>query len=240
MNIAICDSDKKICENISDLIREENFSAKIFIFTSKEEILRSKENFSIYFLDIKGVDGLEIAKILRRREKILQTSPSVLIFVTGYDDFMADAFDVHAFHYLLKPIDRKKFSQVLTRAREEIENFQTQAEKFLLIKIDGMNKKIFLRDIFFIESNNKKVIIHAVEGNFEVSGKMETFEIALGENFFRCHRFFIVNLAKISAYNSNTIFLDSGDKIFISQKKYAEFVKIFLNYAQSGGAVNVR
>lgn len=240
MNIAICDSDKKICENISDLIRAENFPAKIFIFMSKEEILRSKENFSIYFLDIKGVDGLEIAKILRRREKILQTLPSILIFVTGYDDFMADAFDVHAFHYLLKPIDRKKFSQVLTRAREEIENFQTQAEKFLLIKIDGMNKKIFLRDIFFVESNNKKVIIHTAEENFEVSGKMETFEIALGENFFRCHRFFIVNLAKISAYNSNTIFLDSGDKIFISQKKYAEFVKIFLNYAQSGGAVNVR
>ena len=240
MNISICDSDKKICENISNLIRAENLDSKIFIFNSKEEFLRSKENFSICFLDIKGVDGLEIAKILRRREKILQTSPSVLIFVTGYDDFMAEAFDVHAFHYLLKPIDAKKFSQVLNRAVDEIKNFQTQSEKFLLIKVEGMNKKIFLRDIFFVESANKKVIIHTAEENFEIQGKMETFEIALGENFFRCHRFFIVNLAKISAYNSNTIFLDSGDKIFISQKKYAEFVKIFLNYAQSGGAVNVR
>lgn len=239
MNIAICDSDEKICENISNLIRTENFPAKIFTFTSKEKILQSKENFSIYFLDIKGVEGLEIAKILRRREKILQTSPGILIFVTGYDDFMAEAFDVHAFHYLLKPIDAKKFSQVFNRAVEEIKNFQTQAEKFLLIKVDGMNKKIFLRDIFFIESANKKIIIRTAEGNFEIYGKMDTFEIALGENFFRCHRFFIVNLAKISAYNSNTIFLESGDKIFISQKKYAEFVKNFLTYAQSGGAVNV-
>ena len=169
----------------------------------------------------------------------MQTSPGILIFVTGYDDFMAEAFDVHAFHYLLKPIDAKKFSQVFNRAVEEIKNFQTQAEKFLLIKVDGMNKKIFLRDIFFIESANKKIIIRTAEGNFEIYGKMDAFEIALGKDFFRCHRFFIVNLAKISAYNSNTIFLESGDKIFISQKKYAEFVKNFLTYAQSGGAVNV-
>ena len=239
MNIAICDSDKKICEKISDLIQTE-LDAEIFIFDSKEKILRSKETFSIYFLDIKGVDGLEIAKIIRRREKFFKNPPSILIFVTGYENFALDAFDVQAFHYILKPIDAKKFSQILNRAVDEIKNFQIQSEKFLMIKVDGMNKKIFLKNIFYVESADKKVIIHTSEKNFEIYGKMDAFEIALGENFFRCHRFFLVNFEKISSYNSTTIELVSGEKIFISEKRYSDFVKNFLKYAKSGGLVNVQ
>lgn len=239
MNIAICDSDRKICENISDLIRAENIGANIFIFESKEKILQSKENFSIYFLDIKGVDGLEIAKIIRRREKFFKNPPSILIFVTGYENFALEAFDVNAFHYILKPIDTKKFSQILNRAVSEIKNFENQAEKFFMIKVDGTNKKIFLKNIFYIESADKKVIIHTEEKNFEIYGKMDAFEIALEEKFFRCHRFFLVNFEKISAYTSTTIELLNGEKIFMAEKRYSDFVKNFLKYAKNGGIVNV-
>lgn len=239
MNIAICDSDRKICENISDLIRAENIGANIFIFESKEKILQSKENFSIYFLDIKGVNGLEIAKIIRRREKFFKNPPSILIFVTGYENFALEAFDVNASHYILKPIDRKKFSQILNRAVSEIKNLENQAEKFLMIKVDGANKKIFLKNIFYIESADKKVVIHTEEKNFEIYGKMDAFEIALEEKFFRCHRFFLVNFEKISAYTSTTIELLNGEKIFMAEKRYSDFVKSFLKYAKNGGIVNV-
>lgn len=239
MKIAICDSDKKICENIFNLIQKE-IDAEIFIFDSKEKILQSKEIFSIYFLDIKGIDGLEIAKIIRRREKFFKNPPSILIFVTGYENFALEAFDVQAFHYILKPIDAKKFSQILNRAVDEIKNFQIQSEKFLMVKIDGVNKKIFLKNIFYVESADKKVIIHTTEKIFEIYGKMDAFEVALGENFFRCHRFFLVNFEKISAYNSTTIELVNGEKIFISEKRYSDFVKNFLKYAKSGGLVNIQ
>lgn len=239
MKIAICDSDKKICENIFNLIQKE-IDAEIFIFDSKEKILQSKEIFSIYFLDIKGIDGLEIAKIIRRREKFFKNPPSILIFVTGYENFALEAFDVQAFHYILKPIDAKKFSQILNRAIDEIKNFQIQSEKFLMIKADGVNKKIFLKNIFYVESADKKVIIHTTEKIFEIYGKMDAFEVALGENFFRCHRFFLVNFEKISAYNSTTIELVNGEKIFISEKRYSDFVKNFLKYAKSGGLVNIQ
>ena len=182
---------------------------------------------------------MEIAKILRRRQNVLNQQKSILIFVTGYDEFMEQAFDVQAFHYLLKPIDTKKFSQVLNRAVDEVKNFQTQAEKFLLIKVGGMNKKIFLRDIFFAESNDKKIILHTVEGFFEIYGKMSALEIVLDENFYRCHRCYLVNFAKISAYNSKSITLSNGEKILLSTKKYNDFVKKFLHYAKKGGVINV-
>ena len=239
MNIAICDSDLNICKNIANLIHAENLGADIFIFNSKENLLQSKKIFQIYFLDIKGIAGLEIAKILRSREKILSNAPSILIFVTGYENFMAEAFDVHAFHYLLKPVDSKKFSQILNQAVDEIKNLRNYAEKFLFAKVDGSNKKILLKDIFYIESADKKVLIHTAKNIFEIYGTMDALEVALQENFFRCHRFFLVNFEKISAYNYNSIELMNGEKIFISAKRYADFVKNFLNYARNGGLVNV-
>ena len=239
MNIAICDDNNLICAEISNLILKKIPDAKISVFNSKMDLLTAKTDFEIYFLDIKAVDGIEIAKILRKRQEILNLPKSILIFVTGYNEFMFEAFDVHAFHYILKPIDDEKFFNVLGQAVDEIKNLQSQAENFLLIKVDGVNKKIFLQDILYIESQNKKVVIHTTTQIFEVYGKINSYEIALQDNFFRCHRCFLVNLAKISAYNSDTIQLCNGEKIFISAKKFPDFVKKFLNYAQSGGLVNV-
>ena len=239
MNIAICDDNNLICAEISNLILKKIPDANIFIFNSKIDLLTAKIDFEIYFLDIKAIDGIEIAKILRRRQEILNLPKSILIFVTGYSDFMSEAFDVHAFHYILKPINAEKFFNILSQAVAEIKNLQSQAENFLLIKVDGVTKKIFLQDILYIESQNKKVVIHTTTQIFEVYGKINSYEIALQDNFFRCHRCFLVNLAKISAYNSDTIQLCNSEKIFISAKKFPDFVKKFLNYAQSGGLVNV-
>ena len=239
MNIAICDDNLKICAEISNLIRSQISDAEIFIFNSKAELLNAKENFQICFLDIKAVDGIEIAKTLRRRQELINTPKSILIFVTGYTEFMSAAFDVHAFHYLLKPIDAQKFFNVLTQAVAEIQTVQSQLENFLLIKVAGVTKKIFLQDILYIESQNKKVAVHTTLETFEIYGKMDSYEVALGENFFRCHRGYLVNLAKISAYTADTIQLCNGEKIYLAAKKFPAFVKAFLRYAQSGGLVNV-
>ena len=239
MNIAICDDDKRICTDISNLIQNKLTDAKVFVFNTKDALLNAKIDFDIFFLDVKAVDGIEIAKIIRRRSELLHAPKSILIFVTGYREYAAEAFDVNAFHYLLKPIDVEKFSNVLNQAVTEIKNIQSQAEKFLLIKVDGAFKKIFLRDILYIESRNKKVAVHTTLETFETYGKMDAYEIALAENFFRCHRCYLVNLEKISAYTADTIKLTNGEQIFIAAKKYSDFVKSFLRYAKSGGLVNV-
>ncbi len=234
INIAICDNNRHACNDILQLIRQQKPNAKIFTFTSKDTLLDAKENFDIFFLDIKGVGGIEIAKTLRERQ-----TKSILIFVTGYSEFMSEAFDVNAFHYLLKPIDTKKFAQILDKACAEIENAETQAEKYLLLKVDGVTKKFFLRNIFFIESADKKVILHTTTGNYSAAAKMDALEIALADYFFRCHRCYLANLEKISAYTNDTIQLTNGENILIAGKKYPAFVKNYLRYAKSGGAVNV-
>lgn len=239
VKIAICDNDKIICNDIANLIHRQKPDAEIFIFNSAEDFLKAKDEFAILFFDVKGFGGMDAARILRRREEISGKPKSILIFVTGYREYMEEAFEVRAFRYLLKPIDTKKFSEVLDRAFRESKTVESRAENFLLIKVGDIKKKIPLQNIFFIESRNKKVVVHTSEGNFETYGKMDALEIALGDFFYRCHRCYLVNPEKILAYGSDMIYLTNGEKIFLSRKKYSDFVKFFMRYAQKGGIINV-
>ena len=89
---------------------------------------------------------------------------------------MGEAFDVNAFHYLLKPLDEKKFTEVFARAWKEASAFCEQEKKYIMVKSLGAQQRLLLKDIYYIESRNKKVIIHTTEKTLEVYGKMEELE----------------------------------------------------------------
>ncbi|WP_211221466.1 LytR/AlgR family response regulator transcription factor [Selenomonas ruminantium] len=242
IKVAVCDSDKEVCGYIAEIIVRQRPDVQVKTFYTAEALLQAGDNFDIYFLDIKDINGMETARILRSREQGLH---SIIIFVTGYREYMPAAFDVQAFHYLLKPIDKVKFSRVLENACLEVRYMQGQKEDYVLLKLNGSagdmrsRRKVSLQDIYFIESNNKNVIIHTTEGTYEVQGKMDEFEQTLGTAFYRCHRCYLVNMAKISAYSPEGIQVTNGEMVMLANKKYAAFVKAYLHYAKGGGIVNV-
>ena len=223
MNVAICDNENIICEDVERLIHNIDSKIIVKIFKSKDELNHSNEEFSIYILDIKGVDGLNIAHNLRN-----SNSKSVIIFLTGYREYMEEAFDVNAFHYLIKPIEPERFKKIFTRALNGI----NQSEQKIIIKSNNLQYVINVSNIFFVESSNKKIIFHTADNIYETYGTMEQIEKNLGDNFYRCHRCYLVNLTKILAYNSQSIKLINGEEIIIAQKKYHEFVKAFMCFAK--------
>ena len=239
IEIAVCDSDREIANELKKwiaLYKPETYAKTFF---SADALLRYKEFFDIYFLDIKGISGLELAHQIRQREKLAGAPRSILIFATGFSDYMADAFDVQAFHYLIKPIKEEKFREVLEKAMEEAKTKRQQEEAYILLRIPSKKKKVLLRNVLYVESSNKKVLVHTTEGTYEVQGKMEDFEQSLGDTFYRSHRCYLVNFSHISSYGKNEIELVNGDRILLAYKKYSSFVKSFLAYAKKGGLVNV-
>lgn len=120
MRIAVCDDDRAIREEISRLIQKQVPEVDIAEYQSGEELINAKGNFDIYFLDIEmgKVSGMDIARHIRGQEESGRQR-SIIIFVTGYWEYMEAAFDVNAFHYLMKPIDTEKFSAVFGRAWKE-------------------------------------------------------------------------------------------------------------------------
>lgn len=240
MRIAVCDDEQIIRSEIVDLIKKQVSDADITEYRSGEEMLDDGKEFDISFLDIEmeNLSGMDLARHIREQEKN-GNRKSVIIFVTGYREYMEAAFDVGAFHYLIKPVGREKFAEVFGRACKEASVLEEQTKKFIHVKHSGTQVKLFLKDIYYIESENKKVLIHTKNGSFEVYGKMEELEESLGSTFYRCHRCYLVNMEKISSYSTDNIQVVGGDNLLLARKKYSDFIKKYMRYAKNGGIVNV-
>ena len=234
MNIAVVDDEEAIREQIGGFIKKRNPGFDISGFATGEGLLAAGKDFDIIFLDIQmeGVGGIEAARTLRQ-----SGVDAVVIFITGIREYVFEAFDVSAFHYLLKPIEEQKFMEVLGRAAEEAGKRKGQKERQIFIRAKNQGYTLNLNSILYIESRGKKVEIHTtdMEDIIESYATMDELEGQLGDGFYRCHRGYLVNMAYIARYDSDSIFLSSGEKVYLTRKKHNEFVKAYMWYLQNGG-----
>ena len=232
MDIAVVDDEKAIREHICGLVEERQPESRIEAYATGGELLASGKRFDIVFLDIQmeGMNGIEAARSLREKQ-----GDTVLVFITGIKDYVFDAFDLYAFQYLLKPIDERKFAEVLERAVRE--SAKKKERRVLFIK--SRNLTLDQSEILYIESRAKKVEIHTVRQTIEIYAAMDELEGQLGENFYRCHRAYIVNMDCITEYDGESITLTNGDRVYLTKKKYGEFVKAYMWHLQNGGVSSV-
>ena len=223
MRIARCDDETRGRERIRTLLDKEFSGAQTSEFDSGMKLIEAVKGGyqpDIVLLDIamEGMKGMETAKELR------SLSDVILIFVTGIKEQVFQAFDVGAFHYLMKPVDKEKLKDVLIRAEKEVER-RGGTPRFLLIKTAGKYRRIPVEDILYVENNGRKVVLHTHTEQLEYYERMNHLEEVLGEGFFRCHRGYLVALAAVSEYDNTSITVVSGDKIYLSKQKSAEFAK---------------
>ena len=237
MDIAVVDDEKAIREHICGLVEEQQPESRIETYATGEELLASGKRFDIVFLDIQmeGMNGIEAARSLREKNANLGVEDTVLVFITGIRDYVFDAFDLYAFQYLLKPIDEGKFAEVLERAVREAA--KKKERRVLFIK--SRNLTLDQSEILYIESRAKKVEIHTVRQTIEIYAAMDELEAQLGDEFYRCHRAYIVNMDCITEYDGESITLTNGDRVYLTKKKYGEFVKAYMWHLQNGGVSSV-
>ena len=146
MQIAICDDEKSIGLILEEKIKKLLPDVVIEKYLSGDELIASGCEPDILFLDIQmpGMDGMETARILRQKNEKM-----VLIFVTAVEEYVFQAFDVAAFHYLVKPFSDEKFEEVVKRAVRSIEQYSENQsdEKYMMVQSGGSHMKVFLKDI---------------------------------------------------------------------------------------------
>ena len=101
MRIVICDDERRICAILAEKVGKFCSDADIITYTSGKNLLEADELPDILLLDIKmpGIDGMEVARILRDKDW-----RKILIFITGEEGQVFNSFDLHAFHFLVKPV----------------------------------------------------------------------------------------------------------------------------------------
>ena len=194
-------------------------------------------NYDLLFLDIElnGTsdrnhrDGLFLAQQIRDMD--LHPQP-LIIFVTGHEKYVYDAFDVDAFQYLVKPVDEEKFAEVFRRAATQISTRTDQSRRKLIIQFGSVRKIIDPDNIYYVESRGHKVILHLKEGSLEYYAKLGTLEQELSGQFYRIHKGYMVNLACVEEYSRLEVTMENGDRLLISKYKYADFVRAHMRYLQ--------
>ncbi len=232
MRIAICDDEEKVREILLRKVGAAFPEDTIDTFSSGEELLKASEVPDILLLDIKmpGISGMEVAKALRER-----ADKTVIIFITGEEQYVFDSFDVQAFHYLVKPFSDQKLEEVLNKAKELITKEKRQPEKkYVMVNSGGSHIRICLSDVIYAEVFNSKVIVHTTDSDIEYYGRLTELEKLAGEDFFRTHRAYLVHLKFVKKYDATNVYLKKGQAL-VSKQNYPKLVQKVLDYNRREG-----
>lgn len=189
-------------------------------------------------VDLNGDSGLECAKVMVNLDPKLK-----VIFATAHSEYMANAFEIYAFDYLVKPFNMERVHQTLRRiqtAKEEQERTQptspqtvdSDSEKLL---IKGKEQMLFVdkKDIVMIERSDSATNIMTRDETYRSSVSLGDLESKLGSDFMRSHKSYIINvsmISKIEPYGRWTYivkFKGFSETALITSQKYDELKSRF-------------
>ena len=219
MRLAVCDDS--IAERTLIVSVIEDFFSKLdttcLPFSSGEELVEyiSKTNDSIdaIFLDIEmgQMDGMTAAHEVR---KALPNVP--IIFITSHKELAPDGYEVQAFRFVCKPIDRNKLISALSSLKTHL-----LSKVSIVVRHNGEDVIIPLDSILWIESDNNDVRI--ICENKTITTRMrlrdawnELSDISTGR-FAYSHRCTIVNLSHVKCLSSSQVKLDNGASLMLSR-----------------------
>ncbi|MDO5336228.1 MAG: LytTR family DNA-binding domain-containing protein [Eubacteriales bacterium] len=224
--IAVCDDEKAVTERVKKLILEWNPQIQVACCLSGEELLENYHPCAAVFLDIdmKGVNGIEAGRQLRLIDR-----ETKIVYLTAYRDYVAGAFEVHAFQYLLKPVNKKKLWNVL----EEIFRYLSKPEKKTVLDFRTVNGLVCLdtEEIYYFEYISRRVrIVTDKEEYYMVDRISDVLERMKEFGFSMPHQSFVVNMAHVKNIRNQQIYLDNGEELPLSQKKQRAWKGELTNY----------
>ena len=223
VQIVICDDQAEDIRRLSEALYAYNPYFQILSYTDGKSMLEDccdhKILIDILFLDIymPGLSGIETGRKIRT-----EMNDTKIIFVSSSNEYYPQAYDVFAFNYILKPIDNEKLNHILDQALMNIMSERRQQTSF---SYKGTTYRVFLRDILFIESNDKVILFHMADKTIlQCYAKMDEMLKQLPEDsFIRCHQSFAVNTFHVTEMTEKHFRLDL---IMISiSKKYMKAAK---------------
>lgn len=234
INIAICDDNKQDMEHIQSYVNEymnhKKIPFKITLFLSGDELLQNEEEFELVFLDIAmvGMNGIEAGKKLKKIN-----NDTKIVYVTSFSEHWRAAINhVHAFAYLVKPINMNDISlqldELMCILNRKIQKSQTVNFEVFSIKngyaVDSVYMNFEVDEIYYFEYVGRKIILKTKDEEYFFVSQMKNVIQKMEKYCFACcHRSFLVNLQHVQNIKGYDVYMRNGDKLPVSQKKSAEF-----------------
>ncbi|MGN0483370.1 MAG: LytR/AlgR family response regulator transcription factor [Lachnospiraceae bacterium] len=222
LRLAVCDDsviEQAILKRLLEkLLAERKQECAVRTFSSGEDLMEAFENETfkpdIIFLDIYmgKANGIEVGKKIRK----LNTQVEIVYSTTSMD-FLMESYEVFALGYLVKPYQPEKIGKLLDYYIEKYFSFDS---KVLNISFKGKTDLINYKDIVYIESSNRVVLIHTLsKGDIRIYKKLDEIEEELNSiDFLRCHQSYIVNVHQVD-YVDETDFVMKNKSIVPIRKR---------------------
>jgi len=232
---------KKKCRDDVELVAVTNspYEGKALIGQHKPDLV---------FLDIEmpGMSGIDLIRSIN--------NPNFrVVFVTAYDAYAVEAFELSAIDYLLKPISAEKVEKVINKIKEDIRrqqvmlNLQLQQLEYILkqhavssgkkIALGMADKIVFVNvsELLYCEAQGPYTRVHLHDGKTIVTSRpLGEFESQLaGHGFFRIHHSYVINLCGVKEFQRNEggyLVMTNNVKLEVSQRKRKDFLDAMNNF----------
>jgi two-component system LytT family response regulator len=227
-------------EELSYLIRQHSSITIEATFDDGLDVLKYLQNHQVdaIFLDINipSLDGVLLAQNISKF-----AHKPYIIFITAYKEHAVEAFEIEAFDYILKPYHESRIVTMLQklealhkRERQNREQTSSTSHRSAAHTINLMKDERIIvtdiNDIYYAAAQEKVTLVYTRREEFIMPMNITEFFSRLPEEyFFRCHRSYCVNLAKIREivpWFNNTYILRLSDLDFevpVSRSKIKEF-----------------
>jgi two-component system LytT family response regulator len=185
-----------------------------------EIIKENKIDLILIDINMPDISGLDFIKSLTKHPKF--------IFITAYEQFAIDGFDLQASDYLLKPVSFTRFIKATDRVYESLKEKLSEAE-YLFVKAEHQILKVNYSDINYIEGYKDYVKIHtsAIKPILTLLSLKSLEEILPINRFIRIHKSYIISLDKINSIKNNKIQI--GEKYLPIGENYKYLIQDIIN-----------
>lgn len=219
MKIAIVDDEEKIRMTLKEIVQnlgmENHISIECDLFADGFAFLSSagKTRYEIVFLDIfmEQIDGIKTAELLRDRD-----ITCLVVFLTSSAEHRPDAFFVHAFDYLEKPLCESSIRRVLNDALKMF----LPKQPYIDLPVGKLTVPVLYADILYVTSDSNYIIVCAGKDyRCRMSFGSLTSVLSLDSRFLLINRGILVNLDHVLQMENMICLMDDGASFPLNKKK---------------------
>lgn len=227
LRIGICDDESRARDALRLMLEKilRNHEDKIiYDFSSGEGVTKWLQShpgeIDLLFLDVEmgQLSGMDAAKRIREYDTDL-----MIVFVTGYTDFVFDGYEVSALDYIVKPAQKEKLLQVIYRAKEVLKNRRPQT--YIVQNTEGVYR-ITKEEILYFYSEKRLVNLVTSKKEYSFYGKLDEVEEQLAEpvqkndEFIRIHQRYLIRAGAVHKLEQNKV--EIGGQLLPISRSYKQ------------------
>lgn len=244
LRFAVCDDDKEQCQQMAALLESylqsrAGLQGRVMTFSSGNALLIQAERqggFDLYILDIlmPELNGIDTGRRLRALG-----DGGEIVYLTSSNDFAADSYDVHAFFYLLKPVQEKRLFQILDGAVKKLNRRRSSA---IVVNTADGPRRILLEHIQYVERVGRCMRYSCIDSMVDSQSIRVPFRemaapLLADRRFYLCGASFVLNFQHVTGVNGRTALFSNGQTLTLPRTAATDFKKAWGNYWLKDGDI---